>query len=165
MKNSKTARLVLASLLTAACFVATTFISFRSPIQGSINAGDAIVLLSAFLLGPFYGAAAAGIGSALSDLALGAAIFAPATLVIKALMALCAALIFRALEKKQVLTGAITGALAAEAIMIGGYFLYETAIFGFRTALVELPLNGIQATFGIAVGVPLYLAVRRFIKI
>ncbi|MCL2342597.1 MAG: ECF transporter S component [Firmicutes bacterium] len=165
MKNSKTARLVTASLLTAACFVATTFISFRSPVQGNINAGDAIVLLSAFLLGPYYGAAAAGIGSALSDLLAGYTVYAPATLVIKALMAVVAALVFRALGKKHLLAGAIVGALAAEAIMIGGYFLFDTAVFGIAVALPNVLTNGIQAAFAIAVGVPLFLAVRRFVKV
>lgn len=165
MRRNKTARLVTAALMTAACFVATSFISFRSPVQGTVNAGDAIVLVSALTLGPFSGAAAAGVGSALSDLFGGYAVFAPASLLIKALMALCAGLIFRALGKRQALAGALIGALAAEGIMVGGYFLYELLIMGFGAALLELPLNGVQAVFGIAVGTPLYLAVRNYVKV
>lgn len=67
-----------------------------SPMNGYVNLGDCFVLLSGWLLGPWYGGAAAGIGSMLTDLLSGYGYYAPGTFVIKGLDALVAALIFKA---------------------------------------------------------------------
>ena len=83
-KNIRT--FVGAAMMTALCAVLTSVVKIPSPMGGYFNLGDCGVLLSAWLLGPAWGAAAAGLGSALSDL-LGYPLYAPATLVIKALMA------------------------------------------------------------------------------
>ena len=85
--------LVLAALMAALCTLLTLVIRIPSPMGGYLNLGDCAVLLSAWLLGPAAGAAAAGLGSALADL-LGYPLYAPATLVIKALMAAAAGGIF-----------------------------------------------------------------------
>lgn len=64
-----------------------------------MNLGDTVVLLGAYLLGGAYGATAGGIGPALADLISGYTAYVPATLVIKTLMALLAAAIYRASGK------------------------------------------------------------------
>lgn len=84
-------------------------------MQGYVNLGDCAVLMSAWVLGPLYGGAAAGIGSALADLLSGYAHYVPGTFAIKLVMAVAAALIFRAATKKglsasSVLLGQIAGA-------------------------------------------------------
>lgn len=63
--------LVFASLLAALACVATMVITVPSPTGGYMNLGDTVVLLSAYLLGPWWGAAAGGIGSMLADLFAG----------------------------------------------------------------------------------------------
>ena len=55
----------MTALFMALCCVATMVIQIPSPTQGYVNLGDCVVLLSGWLLGPWYGIAAAGIGSAL----------------------------------------------------------------------------------------------------
>ena len=97
MNDKKIRKLVLAALLAALVCVATMVVQIPSPMQGYVNLGDCFVLLSGWLLGPWYGFAAGGIGSMLADLFLGYAHYAPGTLVIKGLMALVAALMY---EKK-----------------------------------------------------------------
>ena len=52
MKN-KTRMMILAALFAALSCVATMVIRIPTPIGGYIHAGDAVVLLSAFLLGPW----------------------------------------------------------------------------------------------------------------
>ena len=47
---------------------ATSIVQIPSPMQGFVNLGDCIVLLSGWILGPWWGAAAGGIGSMLVDL-------------------------------------------------------------------------------------------------
>ena len=94
MKQTKLRTLILAAMFAALTCVATMIIHIPSPIGGYFNLGDCMVLLSAFVLGPVWGTAAGGIGSALADVICGYFVYAPGTLVIKALMALAAALIF-----------------------------------------------------------------------
>ena len=85
--------LVLAGLLAAMGCVGTMVLVVPSPTGGYMNLGDAVVLLGAYLLGPVWGAVAGGVGPALADLLAGFAVYAPATLVIKAQMGLVAALL------------------------------------------------------------------------
>ena len=123
MENQKVRKLVLSALMAALVYVATSIIQIPSPVNGYVNLGDCFVLLSGWLLGPWYGAAAAGIGSMLVDLLGGYMSFVPGTLMIKFLDAMAAALIVKALGRKTY--SYVVGGLAGEAIMVAGYFVYE----------------------------------------
>ena len=61
MTDMKLRKLVLAALFAALCTVMTMVIQVPSPMQGYVNLGDCAVLLSAWVLGPWYGGAAASI--------------------------------------------------------------------------------------------------------
>lgn len=154
MKHEKIVRLCLAAVLTALVFVATYIIQIPMPATGGfINLGDCMVLLSGFLLGPLWGAAAGGIGSMLTDIVAGYGSFAPGTLVIKALMACCAALVYKALRNKTKLAATV-GALLGEVIMVLGYFAYEGLFLGFGMgAAASIPGNAIQGLVGMIVGI------------
>ena len=159
MKNDKTKKIVWAGLFAALTAVATMLaIPVPSMTNGYVNAGDALVIVSAFLLGPVYGAFAAGIGSAITDLAYGYFIYAPATLIIKGLMALAAGAILLKLGKKHRVPAVIFAGIVAEVIMLAGYLGYETVIYGFAGAVGSLIGNCIQAVFGVVVGTIVYLA-------
>ena len=123
MENQKVRKLVLSALMAALVYVATSVIQIPSPVNGYVNLGDCFVLLSGWLLGPWYGAAAAGIGSMLVDLLGGYMSFVPGTLIIKFLDAMAAALNVKALGRKTY--SYVVGGLAGEAIMVAGYFVYE----------------------------------------
>ena len=83
-----TKKLTLTGLMTAAVTVATIAIMIPVPNTGGyIHAGDSMVFLSVLVLGWKYGGFAAGVGSALADIISGYVQWAPATLVIKTLMA------------------------------------------------------------------------------
>ena len=157
MNDKKIKKLVLTALLAALACVATMIVQIPSPMQGYVNLGDCFVLLSGWLLGPWYGFAAGGIGSMLADLLLGYAFYAPGTLIIKGLTALTAALILRALHGK---TGAmLVSALAGEVVMVLGYFAYESLILGYgMAAAASIPGNAIQGAAGIIVGIAAYKA-------
>ena len=58
----KVKKLVFSALMAALVYAATMMIQIPSPMNGYVNLGDCFVLLSGWLLGPWYGAAAAGIG-------------------------------------------------------------------------------------------------------
>ena len=155
-----TETLVMASLLAALCCVATMVIRIPSPTGGYMNLGDTVVILSAYLLGPAWGAAASGLGSALADLFSGYTAYVPGTLVIKALMAACAAWIYLLMKKRA--AALPVAALAAEAIMVAGYWLYDALLAGSLIgAAAGIPSNLVQSALGIAASTVLTLALRR----
>lgn len=162
MANSYTKKIVWTALFMALTTVATMVVRVPSPTGGYLNAGDALVILSACFLGPFWGAAAAGVGSALADLISGYAVYVPATLIIKALMALVAGFILRHAADKSPLLHAAFGSIVAEIIMIGGYFAFTAIFLGFGWgAVAEIPGNCVQGAFGAIVGTALFMALRK----
>ena len=123
--KTKTQKMVLAALIASLTCVATMLIKIPSPLKGYLNLGDCVVLVSGWVLSPLYGFLAAGIGSALADVFSGYIIYAPATFVIKGLMALAAYLIFKTLNTKLKVTySRVIGGIIAEIIMVLGYFLF-----------------------------------------
>lgn len=162
MRNKGVFRIVICALFAALSCVATMVIQIPSPMQGYVNLGDCIVLLGAFVLGPVYGAVAGGVGSMLADLLLGYALYAPGTLVIKAIMGLVAGFLFLILKNKNKYAGLIVGGLAAEAVMVLGYFLYAMLLMGEGlAAAASIPGNLFQGAVGIIVSVILYIALEK----
>ena len=162
MKNKPTAKdrlrlLTLSATLTAIVTIATMIVQIPSPMNGYVNLGDCFVLLSAWMLGPVYGTAAAAVGSALADILTGYTIYAPGTFVIKGLMALAACLLVKIfISRKKLFAGRIVSAVAAELIMVFGYFLYSALIFGEGlAAAVSIPGNLMQGLIGLVASVVL----------
>lgn len=153
MKNNTTKRLVLAAMLAALTCVVTMMIKVPSPLKGYLNLGDCLVLLAGWVLSPVYGFLAAGLGSALADLFSGYLIYAPATFVIKGLMALVAAYGFKLLYKKLGnMPSRIVAGFVAETVMVLGYFVFEGFIYGFAPSMVNIPANGVQGVAGLLLG-------------
>ncbi len=152
-KNT-THKIVITSMLSALTCVATMIIKIPSPLEGYLNVGDCIVLLAGWLLSPAFAFLSAGIGSALADVFSGYVIYAPATFIIKGLMAIITHFLFKILKKKtknifaQIISGAI-----AEVWMILGYFVFEGFLYGFAPSLVNIPANGVQGLVGLVLGV------------
>ncbi len=161
--HEKLRRLTLTGVLTALTTVATLLIHIPTPTKGYINLGDTVVNLCAWILGPAWGAAAAGIGSALADLLAGYAVYAPATLIIKALMALAAFYVFTLLSRKHgSFPARLFAAVAAEAVMILGYAVFEGFLYGsFAMAVASVSGNLVQGLFGAAASVTLFSLLSR----
>ena len=98
-KNT-TQKIAVTALLAALTCVATMVIKIPSPMKGYLNLGDCVVLTAGWMLSPVYGFLAAGLGSALADLFSGYVVYAPATFLIKGLMALVARFVYKALCNK-----------------------------------------------------------------
>ena len=160
--KTKTQKIVMAALLAALCCVATMIIKIPSPLKGYINLGDCIVLVAGWMLSPAYAFLAAGLGSAFADIFSGYATYAPATFVIKGLMALIALYGFRLLNKRlgnapsRIISGFI-----AEAIMVLGYFVFEGFLYGFAPSIVNIPANAIQGVGNLILGVLLIIAFQK----
>ena len=151
MSDKKIRKLVISAMMAALTYVATMVIQIPSPMNGYVNLGDCFVLLSGWLLGPWYGGAAAGIGSMLTDLLSGYGHYAPGTFVIKGLDALVAALLFRTMGRTS--TAALVSGLVGETIMVAGYFGYAALLLGKGLgAAASIPGNLVQAALGLLIG-------------
>ena len=160
MNDKKIRKLVLAALLAALVCVATMVVQIPSPMQGYVNLGDCFVLLSGWLLGPWYGFAAGGIGSMLADLFLGYGHYAPGTFVIKGLVALIAALLYEKLGRSP--AARIASGVVGEIVMVLGYFGYASMLLGKGlAAAASIPGNIFQGTVGLVVGVLLVAVLER----
>lgn len=162
MKDETIKKLVFAALFAALSCVATMVIRIPTPIGGYIHAGDAVVLLSAFLLGPWWGAAAAGLGSGLADLLAGYGQFVPGTFAIKFIVALLGGLLLNCKFIRSLPVRAIVAGLVGEIFMVLGYLAYEALILGYGAAAVGgVPMNCIQGAFGVIAGTALFLALSK----
>lgn len=154
MKNKGLLTLVYTAMLAALCCVATLVIQVPTiGTNGYINLGDTIVLLSSWLLGNPFGAVAAGLGSGMADLLAGYGSYVPGTTVIKFIMGFVCAIIYSGFKKTKLNKNIayVTGTIAAEAIMIFGYFLYEATFLGYGIgAAASIGSNAIQ---GVSCGV------------
>ena len=152
--NTKTKKIVMAALMAALACVATMIIKIPSPLKGYLNLGDCIVLTAGWMLSPTYGFLAAGLGSALADVFSGYVTYAPATFVIKGVMALVAFYGFKLLHNKLGdLPSRIVSGIVAEIVMILGYFVFEGFLYGFIPSAVNIPANGVQGIAGLIIGV------------
>ncbi|MBQ8540323.1 MAG: ECF transporter S component [Clostridia bacterium] len=151
--NLKTKTTVTAALFAALICITTLIIKIPSPFKGYMNLGDCVVLLSGWLLPPFYSFFAAAIGSALADIFSGYIIYVPITFVIKGLMALCANLIFNKAHNFMGATAAaVIGGIAAEILMSTGYYIFEGILYGFIPSLAGIPANIVQGIAGLITG-------------
>ena len=151
-KNT-TQKIAVTALLAALTCVATMVIKIPSPMKGYLNLGDCVVLTAGWMLSPVYGFLAAGLGSALADLFSGYVVYAPATFLIKGLMALVARFVYKALCGKTYspISRIISGVLA-EIIMVLGYYIFEGFMYGFSPSLVNIPANAVQGIAGLVLG-------------
>ena len=160
MSDKKIKSMVMAAVMAALTYVATTVIKIPAPTGGYVHIGDGLVLLCGWILGPWWGGAAAGIGSMLTDLLNGYAHYAPGTLVIKGVMALVAALMYEKMGRTA--TSRIAGGVVSEIIMVLGYFGYASLLLGKGlAAAASIPGNIFQGAVGLVVGVILVTVLER----
>jgi len=131
----KSSQIALTVVFTALVTAATMVLSVYFPLtRGYFNLGETMVYLSALVGGPFVGAFAGGVGSALADILLGYNAFAPGTLVIKAAEGAVAGLLYRRLSRLRV-----PGMLGFSAAIVGLYFLIIVTVGVYlMTGVVEI---------------------------
>lgn len=142
MKNKKLLKMVVTAMFTAMIFVLTRFVSV--PVAtGYVHFGDALVYLVASVMGGPWAFFAAAVGEALADVTAGWVSYAPATLIVKALIAIPFVLSCKKSDKILTpLTALLT--IPAGVITVGGYFVADL-IIDKAYAVVNIPGNIIQA--------------------
>ena len=161
MGNSYIKKIVLNGLMIALVFLATYFTHIPSPLPGGyFNLGDTVIIVAAIVFGRRNGLIAGAVGSFLADIAYGAFIFAPITLIEKGLEGFVAGTI--ASPGGDMSPGGlrrIAASVAGAAVMVAGYFAAEAFILGFfnkefgiTAAVLELPVNLMQGGISAVVG-------------
>ncbi len=135
--KSKIRLTCIAGTLTALVFVVTAYLHIPTS-NGYIHIGDGFIYLAACLLPRRYAVAVGAGGALLADLLTGFAIWAPASVVIKA----ATALLFSSKSKRILAPRNSLALIPATVICAGGYYLYEVLIYGNLIA----PLAGIPAS-------------------
>lgn len=153
MKGS-TKKLVFTALFTALIYIGTRYIQIPLPL-GYFNVGDCFILVLAWSVGGIYGMLGAGLAAGLADVLSGFSVYAPATVVIKALMALVAYLGYLIVRKKsrpKKMIGYAVSGVIAELIMVAGYFAFESYLYGVPGATGAIVGNLMQGAVGVVVG-------------
>ena len=141
MKNRKVSLMCTTGIFTALVFVVTAYLHIPTN-NGYIHVGDGFIYLAACML-PWPYAMAVGAGGAfLADCLTGFAVWAPASVVIKALTAL----LFSRKGNKMINLRNLLMLLPAAALCAGGYYLYEGILYGnFAAPLAGIPTNLVQS--------------------
>lgn len=154
-------KMILTALLIALVTVTTMVVNIPLPgVKGYVNIGDTVVLLAGLLFGPGVGAIAGAIGSALADLFLGYAFWAPLTFLIKGLEGFLAGwLILRFKNGVPVAT-----AIAA-LVMVLGYFMAGTVFYGIGPAVASLPGDLLQGVASVVLSLILLHPLRKYLSL
>lgn len=150
-----TTKKIALTAVMSALTVVLTLVSIPLPGGGYYNFGDAAIFVSSATLGPYLGALVGALGGALGDLCLGYTLYAPFTLVIKAIEALAAGLLFKVFKRLFIKEGGRVKStafctlsnLAGGILMAAGYFLAEGLLLAegrWQGGIINLPWNVLQ---------------------
>lgn len=151
-------RMTLTALMAALVFVLTVAVRLPTAAGGYLHLGDAAITFSALAFGPWVGALAGGMGTGLADLYGGYPQFALISFLVHGFQGWVVGL----LVQRRLTTGMmILAVIAGSAIVVAGYFIGGIFLLGTAAALSEVLPNTLQSMIGGALGVSLYLAVKR----
>lgn len=157
-------KLVLTALFAALVAVATMVINIPMVgTQGFVNVGDTMIFVAGIYMGPLVGLLAGGIGSALADLLLAYAHWAPWSLVIKGIEGLLVGVMahghFR--SKRRIGLPTLVAMLVAATWMVFGYYVAGGIMRGFPVALTSVPGNIVQGLGSIVLALPVIHGFRK----
>ena len=141
LKSNKISLMCMAGVLASLVFVVTAYLHIPTN-NGYIHVGDGLIYLAACLLPWPYAMAVGAGGALLADCLTGYAIWAPGSVVIKALTAL----LFSNKGKKIMSLRNALALLPAAVLCAVGYYLYEALIYrNYVTPLSGIPVSVTQS--------------------
>lgn len=140
MNNHEIKKIVLCGFGMAVIFVLTAFVAIPIGQFGYVNLGDTGVMLFASILNPALAFLVGGVGSAAADMFLGFTQYALFTFVIKGLEALLIAIVAKKIKGNLRAFGYLLGLI----VMVLGYYLADSLLFGYITALGGVGFNFMQ---------------------
>lgn len=141
MKRKQLKLMCITGIFTALVFVITAYLHIPT-YNGYVHVGDAFIFLAACLLPMPYSIFVGAAGAMLADVLTGFAIWAPGSMVIKALEAM----LFTCKGKNIISKRNAWMLIPAALISIFGYYFYEVLITGsFAASLAGIPGSTLQA--------------------
>ena len=137
MKRKRIRLMCISGMLTALVFVLTAYLHIPTN-NGYVHVGDGLIYFAACMLPLPYAMAVGAVGALLADCLTGYAIWAPASVVIKAVTVL----LFSSRTEKVMSLRNWLALFPAALVCACGYYLYECLIYGNLIA----PLYGIPAS-------------------
>ncbi len=155
----RTVDITVTAAMAALVFLGTYI--FKIPtISGYVHLGDCMIILTVALFGMKKGAVAGAIGGGLSDFIGGYFYWVVPTLLIKCMWALVMGLIIHKILKDR--KGAfLIGAVSGGVLHIIAYTLVRAALYGGRTAIIEIPALTFQTGAGIVIGFVIYMLLKK----
>ena len=151
MKRKDLRLMCISGIFAALVFVVTAYLHIPT-YNGYVHIGDAFIFLASCILPTPYAIGVGAMGAMLADVLTGYAIWAPGSIVIKAL----SAMLFSSKAKKIVSLRNTLMLIPTTAICAGGYYIYEVIITGsFIGALAGIPGSLVQS---VASGIVFVLA-------
>ncbi|MEG1458145.1 MAG: ECF transporter S component [Acetivibrio sp.] len=159
---STTKEITVTAMFIALTLVFTYFVNIRLPIAGNgglIHLGNVPLFMAAMLYGKRTGAITGAIGMGLFDLLSGWVMWAPCTFIVVGLMGYTVGAIC---EKRKSFSFRILAVLAALALKVAGYYVFESLLYhNWIAPLGSIPGNIIQVG---AAGVVVLLLIKPFEK-
>ncbi|MEB2300421.1 ECF transporter S component [Lysinibacillus xylanilyticus] len=163
--RTKTFDLVITSILAALVFVATMFINFRLPFGqgGLIHLGTSMLLITSILFGPKKGALAGAIGMGLFDIVGGWLIWAPTTIISRALQgAIVGKIAWSKGHRGDDIRLNILAAVVAMPVMMGVYYIGQAIMFKSWVApMASIPGDLIQNVVGLIIAIPVCIVMKK----
>ena len=164
-QRTKTFDLVITAILAALIFISTVFMNIKLPIGqgGLIHLGTAMLFITAILFGPKKGALAGAIGMGLFDILGGWLIWAPTTIISRALQGLIVGKIAWSKGYRGDNIGLnILGAIVSMPVMIAVYYIGQAIMFkSWIAPLASIPGDIIQNVVGLLIAIPVCIALKK----
>lgn len=148
------------AMFAALACVLTMLPQIPVPTGGYVHFGDSIIYIAAAFLGPVPAAIVGAVGHSLADILSGYAIFALPTFIIKGIVGFVAGKI---LYNKTDMRHIMLAGISALALIMSGYFITETIIYGVSVAMLSLissPVQWLMSILATAAFVPLLARVK-----
>lgn len=167
LSKAKTIDIVQIGIMGAIIYIATYLIKIPVGHSAVFHIGDSMVYLAAILLGKKKGFIAAALGMTIFDLTTPYFFWAPFTLIIKGGMAYLTAVI--AYRKgysgddfwNNLFAFVVAGVWMVLGYLVSGFLVYKLTTNSPLVAFADVPANIGQVIVGIALALPLSLALAR----
>ncbi|AZU60277.1 ECF transporter S component [Neobacillus mesonae] len=162
----KTFDLIITAMLTALVFLSTFFLNIKLPITangGLVHLGTAMLFIAAILFGPKKAALAGAIGMGLFDIAGGWALWAPITVVARALQGYIVGKIAWSNGRKgNSIALNLTATIVSFPFMSAVYYIGEGFLYGNWIApAASIPGDLVQNVIGVIIAIPACVALKK----